>query len=311
MDGARLAEKLARLPCGTEDVPNFAFMNRLYHDIVCAEYCTAFGVTTLQPYNTTMSRHPDPYLSRPIMGVNIAVVRRDEALRHIDNAVSNHDPLVVAFANANLLNIARTTPNFRDTLNEFVVLNDGIALDLASRAIHGRTFPDNLNGTDFTPFFLARTSHQLRVFILGGVPGIAQKSLQKLALTYPRHTFVGAHSGFFDESESEKIVQSIRDLKADIVLVGMGNPKQELWLARHLPDTGCKIGFAIGAFIDFSAGNVVRAPHVFRTLRIEWLFRLALEPRRLIGRYTIDTGQFLLAALRERRQKRIPSSSHY
>lgn len=103
---------------------------------------------------------------------------------------------MVAFANANLLNIARTTPNFRDTLNEFLVLNDGIALDLASRAIHGRTFPDNLNGTDFIPSFFVSTVHQLRVFILGGAPGIAQTSLQKLALTYPRHTFVGAHSGF-------------------------------------------------------------------------------------------------------------------
>ena len=81
MDGARVAEKLARSLGVTEDVPNFAFMNSLYHDIVCAEYCTAFGAITLQPYNTTMSRHLDPYPSRPIMGVNIAVVRRDEALR--------------------------------------------------------------------------------------------------------------------------------------------------------------------------------------------------------------------------------------
>jgi alpha-1,3-mannosyltransferase len=238
---------------------------------------------------------------RPIMGVNIAVVRRDEALRHIDNAFSNDTALKVAFANANLLNIARTASRFRTALNEFLVLNDGVALDLASRAIHGRGFPDNLNGTDFTPAFLTNSAHQFRVFILGGAPGVAEASRRKLAATYPRHKFVGAHSGFFSDQESEKIVRAIQDSHADVLLVGMGNPKQEWWLARHLQHTGCKIGLAIGAFVDFSAGNVIRAPMIFRRLRIEWLFRLALEPRRLFKRYTVDTGQFLAAALREHR----------
>lgn len=237
------------------------------------------------------------------MGVNIAVMRRDDALRYIDNAFSDGSSLKVGFANANLLNIARNNPVFCTVLNDFLLLNDGIALDLASRAIHGQRFPDNLNGTDFTPSFLANTTHQLRVFVLGGGPGVAEKSLQKLAATYPRHKFVGSHSGFFSEEEGGHIARAIQDAQADVVLVGMGNPKQEWWLAHHLHDTGCKIGFAIGAFVDFSAGNVTRAPQLFRKLRIEWLFRLALEPRRLIKRYTADTGQFFLAALRERWRK--------
>ncbi len=259
-----------------------------------------------------MLPHRNTPASVPIMGVNIAVMRRDEALRHIDDAFSNGTPLTVAFANANLLNIARTNPAFRDVLAGFLVLNDGIALDLASRVIHGRAFPDNLNGTDFIPSFLRSTPHQLRVYILGGAPGVAETSLRKLALTYPRHTFVGAHSGFFEETDIENIVRAIRGLKADILLIGMGNPKQEWWLAQHLHETGCKIGFAIGAFIDFSAGNVARAPQIFRTLRIEWLFRLALEPKRLLKRYTLDTGQFLGAALHERyRHKRARNSSSF
>ncbi len=243
------------------------------------------------------------------MGVNIAGIRRDVALRHIDDAFSNGTVLTVAFANANLLNLARNAPAYRATVNGFLVLNDGVALDFATWLIHGRAFPDNLNGTDFTPSFLAGTSHQLRVFILGGAPGIAEMSLRSLAATYPRHKFVGAHSGFFAEGDIAEIVRSIRDSKADVLLVGMGNPKQEWWLAHHLRDTGCKLGFAIGAFIDFSAGNVPRAPRIFQMLRVEWLFRLVLEPRRLLKRYTITTGKFFLAALRERyRQKGARSS---
>ena len=251
-------------------------------------------------------RNPTP--SIPIMGVNVALMRRDEALQHIDNAFSNGTVLTVAFANANLLNLARNAPGFREAVNRFLVLNDGVALDFATWLIHGRTFPDNLNGTDLTPSFLAGTAHQLRVFILGGTPGVAETSLRNLAAKYPRHKFVGAHSGFFAESEIPDIVRSIRDSEADVLLVGMGNPRQERWLAHHLDDTGCTLGFAIGAFIDFSAGNVTRAPRIFQTLRIEWLFRLALEPRRLLKRYTVTTGKFFFAALRERyRVKRAQS----
>jgi exopolysaccharide biosynthesis WecB/TagA/CpsF family protein len=250
-----------------------------------------------------------PRNSISIMGVNVAVIRRSEALWHIDNAFSNGNVLTVAFANANLLNLARNAPAYRATVNGFLVLNDGVALDFATWLIHGHTFPDNLNGTDFTPLFLAQTSHELRVFVLGGAPGVAETSLRNLALTYPRHKFVGAHSGFFAEGEIENIVRSIRNSKANVLLVGMGNPRQEWWLAHHLHDTGCRLGFAIGAFIDFSAGNVIRAPQIFQTLRIEWLFRLALEPRRLLKRYTITTGKFFLAALRERYRHKVARSS--
>lgn len=249
----------------------------------------------------------DPH-SIPIMGVNIALMRRDEALQHIDDAFSNGAKLSVAFANANLLNLARAAPAFRDALSRFLVLNDGIALDVASRLIHGRTFPDNLNGTDFTPSFLAATSHQLRVFILGGEPGVADTSLCRLSRIYPRHAFVGAHSGFFDDSDNEDVVRSIRDSNADVLLVGMGNPRQEWWLANHFRHTGCQLGFAIGAFVDFSAGRIRRAPQLLRTLRAEWLFRLAIEPQRLVKRYTIDTAQFLAAAVREGCERRLRDS---
>jgi alpha-1,3-mannosyltransferase len=262
----------------------------------------------MQLYNQPMLSPRNTIPSIPVMGVNIADIRRDEALRHIDNAFSNDTLLTVAFANANLLNLARNAPGFREAVNSFLVLNDGIALDFATWLIHGRRFPDNLNGTDFTPLFLAHTSHQLRVFILGAAPGVAEMSQRNLSSTYPRHEFVGVHSGFFADTDIEKISQSIRDSKADVLLVGMGNPKQEWWLAHHLPDTGCRLGFAIGAFIDFSSGNAKRAPRIFQILRIEWLFRLVLEPRRLLKRYTVTTGKFFFAALRERFWQNSPNS---
>jgi alpha-1,3-mannosyltransferase len=258
-----------------------------------------------------MANSEDVGTSVPIMGVNVAAMRYQEALQRIDQHLSTGIPLRVAFANANLLNLARTAPPLRELLNDFLVFNDGVAVDLACRAIHNRAFPENLNGTDFIPAFLSGTRHQLRVFLLGGIPGVAQVSQRNLARKYPRHKFVGTHTGFFSDSDAPEIIRSIRSTDADILLVGMGNPRQEWWLARHLEATGCTIGFAIGAFIDFSAGRTTRAPQIIRAMRAEWLFRLALEPRRLMRRYTVDTGQFLFAALHERYQQTAPRSTRY
>jgi len=249
--------------------------------------------------------------SVPIMGVNVAAMRRQEALQCIDQRLSTGNPLRVAFANANLLNLARTAPPLREVLHDFLVFNDGVALDLACRAIHNRAFPENLNGTDFIPAFLSGTRHQLRVFLLGGVPGVAEVSQRNLARKYPRHRFVGTHTGFFSDSDTPRIVRAIRAANADILLVGMGNPRQEWWLARHLEATGCTIGFAIGAFIDFSAGRTTRAPQIIRAMHAEWLFRLALEPRRLMRRYTVDTSQFLFAALHERYRQTTARGTRY
>ena len=136
------------------------------------------------------------------------------------------------------------------------------ALASTSRAaiLYGSPFPENLNGTDFVPNYLRRTKHRYRIFLLGAKPGIAERAAHRLSVLCPRHKIVGCRHGHFDRDEASEIVDLIRRSKADLLLVAMGNPKQELFLHEHLAATGCRLGIGVGALFDFLAGDVPRAP---------------------------------------------------
>ena len=98
---------------------------------------------------------------------------------------------------------------------------------------------------------------------------------------YPGLKIVGVHNGYFDEKEEKKIIQDIKKKAPSILLVGLGAPKQEKWIFRHksrMP--GVDIWMALGATIDFEAGNVKRAPKIFRRLGLEWFHRLITQPTR-------------------------------
>jgi alpha-1,3-mannosyltransferase len=109
---------------------------------------------------------------------------------------------------------------------------------------------------------------------------------------WPQHEVVGIQHGYCD-LDSPDVPCKIRSTGADLLLVALGNPMQELWLARHFDATGCSLGIAVGALFDFLAGDVARAPSWIRAARLEWAYRLGLEPRRLTNRYVMGIPRFL------------------
>jgi alpha-1,3-mannosyltransferase len=224
---------------------------------------------------------------RTILDIPVQVRTFDGAVELIDDRYASGQPTTVAFANAHTLNVASRDPDFHAALQDSLVLNDGIGADIASRVLYGSPFPDNLNGTDFTPNYLQATRHRYRVFLLGAEPGTAERAARRLASSCPRHDFVGCHHGHFDQSALPAILQRVRRSKADLLLVAMGNPKQELFIRDHLAATGCTLGIGVGALFDFLAGNVPRAKPWMRKWRVEWIYRLAQEPRRLAHRYLV------------------------
>jgi alpha-1,3-mannosyltransferase len=115
----------------------------------------------------------------------------------------------------------------------------------------------------------------------------------------PQHQIVGFHHGYFTENERAHINAMIRACDTDIVLVGMGNPAQELWLANNLAATGARLGFAVGALFDFVSGHVPRAPAWMLSTRVEWAYRLVQEPSRLWRRYLIGIPLFILRILHQ------------
>jgi alpha-1,3-mannosyltransferase len=235
--------------------------------------------------------------TRRILDVSLPVWKRTTAVAELDQHFERDSNTLVAFANANCLNVAQSDSRVRSALGEALVLNDGVGIDIASRLLFGAQFPDNLNGTDFTPYYLQNTRHRFRLYLLGGRPGIAEKAAQRLSQICPEHSIVGCQGGYFPRADDPLVVQAMRAARADVLLVAMGNPDQELWLRNNLAATGCRMGFAVGALFDFMAGQVQRAPPWARAVRVEWVYRLAHEPRRLWRRYVLGNPLFLARVL--------------
>ena len=137
-------------------------------------------------------------------------------------------------------------------------------------------------------------------FLLGSRPGVAERAMQHFSSRFPQHRIVGCHHGYFGKEDTAEVIAMIKASRADIVLVAMGNPRQERWLAENLRSTGARLGFAVGALFDFASGNARRAPAWMRSARLEWLYRLTQEPRRLCGRYLVGNPLFVLRVLAQR-----------
>jgi len=250
----------------------------------------------LREVHAPMQHHEqtDAVNERTILGVNIRDLDRNQAVALIDDALASGQRLNVCFANAQALNVACDNDRFHSALGRFLVLNDGLGADIASRIKFGKPFRDNLNGTDFVPDFLERTQHGLRIFIVGTTDEIVERAAQRLRVTYPRHRIVGWRNGFFlGPQDIEQTCCDIYAARADCVLVGMGNPLQELWIDEYGNDTGASLLIAVGALLDFQAGSVRRAPTWVRNLRCEWTYRLLQEPLRLARRYLVGNFVFL------------------
>ena len=229
---------------------------------------------------------------RHILGTDVHVMGSRALVAEVDRAVESRMPFRLAFLNANLALHAKRDPDIARALGQCFVVNDGLGVDLASRLLYGRRFPENLNGTDFTPLYLEKTRHSLRLFLLGAAPGVAEKAADVILRKWPRHRVVGVQHGYFGDEEEGAVLEQIRAAAPDIVLVGIGNPRQERWMARNCPEV-CPCAFGIGALFDFMSGRVPRARAWMRVARCEWLFRLSLEPRRLWRRYLVGNIVFL------------------
>ena len=203
----------------------------------------------------------------------------------------------VAFLNAHCANVARRDTAYHDALaTADMVLPDGIGIELAGK-MQGRRFVANLNGTDFTPALLRQAAARgLTVFLLGGKPGVADGAADALCLKIPGLRVVGTRDGFGGMADERAAISAINAARPDILLVAMGVPKQDLWLARNAHRLDARITLGVGALFDFLSGRVARAPLAVRKVKCEWIWRLAMEPRRMAGRYIVGNATFLAQA---------------
>lgn len=143
----------------------------------------------------------------------------------------------------------------------------------------------------------------LKVAFVGGLPGVAEQARTNLAKLYPGLNVVGCYCPPFgfenSELESQKVVDFCNELRPDILFIGVGAPKQEKWAAKHLSRIDVGPVLCVGAAFDFAAGTIKRAPVIVQRCGVEWLWRLASEPKRLWRRYLLRDSKFVGIALRE------------
>lgn len=178
---------------------------------------------------------------------------------------------------------------------------------LYAAAFLGTPLKEKLSGSDFFPAFYTyhRDNPDIRIFLLGAAEGVAQQAQANINAKVGREIIVGAHSPSFgfekNAAECERLIDLVNQSGATVLAVGVGAPKQEMFIHayRHrLPQI--KIFLAIGATIDFEAGNVKRSPKWMSEIGLEWLYRLLAEPQRLWKRYLVDNPPFLWLILKQK-----------
>lgn len=209
--------------------------------------------------------------------------------------------------------VARRSPDLRLLLNNAdMSLADGMPLVWASR-LFGKRLPERVTGSDL-PHALCELSGQqgakLRLFLLGAGAGVAEHAGQRLEQQWPHVTVAGCYSppyGFErDERELARILDKIATAQPDILLVGLGFPKQEKWATHHLTHISAKVVICVGATLDFLAGQLPRAPVCMQRCGLEWLYRLLREPGRLASRYAYAAAMLPILLWDESRQTRDP-----
>ena len=236
-----------------------------------------------------------------ILGVPIARLETEPALDEVERLYEEPEPQLVAYANAHTLNLAHTDPGYRGLLNGAgIVLGDGAGVMMAARLARA-PLPANLNGSDFNPEILRRAAARgWPVYFLGGIAGVAETAAARWRREIPNLEVAGARDGYFPRTADEQVAAAIKEAGAGVVMVAMGNPLQESWIEANLRATGARLGIGVGAFFDFSAGRVPRAPAWMNRAGIEWLYRLYQEPARMWRRYLLGNPLFLARVAKER-----------
>ncbi len=222
--------------------------------------------------------------SHVVMDVDIAAVTMKEAIALVERMTETGRPHLIATANAEMLMIAKKNSKLRHVLNQCdLVVPDGAGILWAGEQI-GTPFPERVTGADLAEeLLLLSPKKKWPVYFLGGAPGVAEKAAKCFSEKHESLIMAGVHDGYFDEEEEKKIIRDIRESGTKLLFVGMGVPKQETWLYDHKDELGPVVAMGVGGVFDIMAGNLKRAPLWMQKNRLEWAYRLFLQPSR-IGR---------------------------
>ncbi|MCA9262358.1 MAG: WecB/TagA/CpsF family glycosyltransferase [Planctomycetales bacterium] len=235
-----------------------------------------------------------------LFGVEIDAIRMGDAIARLQEWIAGpqRDCRYVVTPNVDHTVLLKESPDFRSVYaNSAMVLADGWPVVAASRLL-GRPLPERVAGSDLVPQLLEATNGRqpCRIFLLGAGPGVADRAAANIAKRWPQIDVVGTYCpplGFEkDEEENRNILSRVNATQPDVLVVGLGAPKQEYWVHRFHAQIDAKVALCVGATIDFLAGEKQRAPRWIQKIGMEWFHRMAKEPKRLAKRYARDAWIF-------------------
>jgi N-acetylglucosaminyldiphosphoundecaprenol N-acetyl-beta-D-mannosaminyltransferase len=243
-----------------------------------------------------------------IFDIPVELARPDDLLRRITGWVRHSDTARrVMYVNAHVLNQSLAQPALRRALNEAdLVYCDGYGVRLAAKALDVQ-IPHRMTGADWIWDLAALCEAAgLSVYLLGSEPGYASEAAMRLRRRYPRLFVAGTHHGYFEvgSPHDDRVVEDINARRPDILLVGMGTPKQELWVHRNAPRLQTGVVWTVGALFDYVSGHTPRAPAWLADNGLEWIFRLAIEPQRMWRRYLLGNPVFVSRVVAQARERR-------
>lgn len=239
-----------------------------------------------------------------IYGVNIHNTSLDEASKIMEEYLKGDELRVISTPNTEIVMEAKKDDKLKAIINRAdLIVPDGIGLIYASK-IKKKPLQERVTGFDLSIKLLEiGNENGYRIYLLGGKEGVAKKAAQHIKEKYPNIEIAGFHNGYFkgshtghkDSHEELKLIEDINSNKADIIFVGLGFPKQEIWIDENRDKMNAKVIIGNGGVMDILSGNSKRAPEIYQRLGLEWLYRLIQNPSRLKRQLVLP--KFLLEAI--------------
>jgi N-acetylglucosaminyldiphosphoundecaprenol N-acetyl-beta-D-mannosaminyltransferase len=235
-----------------------------------------------------------------VLGIPVAKLALRDLLERVRQTARapGPRPLRIAYVNAHSVNLFVTQPRYRQALLAAdLIYADGNGPRLAAR-LAGDRLPPRMTGADWIhDLCRLAVAESLGLYFLGAAPGVAQAAADRLTSRWPGLKIVGLHHGFFGPDELPRLVHEIGAARPHVVLLGMGSPRQEIWMAEFGGSLGAPVVWAGGGVLDYASGRIRRAPRVMCRAGLEWLGRALIEPRRLGPRYLLGIPLFLWRAV--------------
>ena len=232
-------------------------------------------------------------------GLQIDNVSMQEAVARVLNLAKSKGKHIATTPNLDFLYNASHNNHFKKVLNSSSLsIPDGKPLILLSNVL-GKPLKGKVSGADFFVEICKSSVEQgISIYLMGSAPGVAAKAKENLEKKISGLNIVGAVSPSYgfekDDEECEELVRKINSVAPDILFVGVGSPKQELWIDKHLDQLDVKVAIGVGASFDFAAGHVKIPSPFIKRMGVAWLWRLASEPKRLWRRYLINDLPFFI-----------------